>query len=238
MICDFCHKTITESYYQDWKEHHICASHVEKRDVVRCDSCGAYLVGANDGREVEEGRHICNVCLHNEVDQSNFEWVCTQVLRRLYNAGFQDIQPDWIRFKIITRKVMSLTMSEKAAGFHRGISIMNQEICVLTHTNKIDLAATLAHEILHSWQMKNQLADYRNYSSSETAKRICEGFAQMGSWLILDTIDHPYARWRRDKMFNNEDEVYGIPFRKIFERYKQIGWHGIIREARCNKLKL
>ncbi|MCM1317533.1 MAG: hypothetical protein NC241_05080 [Bacteroides sp.] len=238
MICDYCHSHIKGYYYEDWAGHHICSGHVDSGEVPRCDSCGQYITSRDKCREVERGRHICLACLANEVTDENFEWVLNQVMRRLYNAGFQDIQPDWITFRMVTKKEMSNALSENAAGMHTGVSIMDQLIWVLDHSNRIAIAATLAHEILHSWQMKNQLAHYRDYSKSEYAMRICEGFAQMGSWLILDTIDHPFARWRRDRMFDNDDEAYGVAFKIIFERYKQIGWHGIIREARLNKLKI
>ena len=67
---------------------------------------------------------------------------------------FQDIQPDWITFRMVTKKEMSSALSENAAGMHTGVSIMDQLIWVLDHSNKIAIAATLAHEILHSWQMK------------------------------------------------------------------------------------
>lgn len=188
MTCDFCQHSIKGYYYADWAGHHICAGHVDSGEVHRCDSCGQYITAADKCREVERGRHICLTCLANEVTEDNFDWVLNQVMRRLYKAGFQDIQPDWITFRIVTKKEMSSALGENAAGLHTGVGIMDQMIWVLNHSNKIAIAATLAHEILHSWQMKNQLAYYRDYSKSETAMRICEGFAQMGSWLMLSLI--------------------------------------------------
>ena len=150
MICDYCHSHIKGYYYEDWAGHHICSGHVDSGDVPRCDSCGQYITSRDKCREVERGRHICLACLANEVTDENFEWVLNQVMRRLYNAGFQDIQPDWITFRMVTKKEMSSALSENAAGMHTGVSIMDQLIWVLDHSNKIAIAATLAHEILHS----------------------------------------------------------------------------------------
>lgn len=232
--CFYCNNLIEGEYYVDWKGNAICHKHNE---ILLCDSCGCFIKSTNC-EEVESGRYICNDCLQNEVTRDNFGWIKKQVMLRLYNVGFQDIQCDWVNFRIISQKQMKEDAGEAATGYHTGINIIDETICVLSHINKISIAETLAHELLHAWQMQNNLTEYNEYGVDDNSKKVCEGFAQMGSWLILDTIDHPYAKWRKDMMFKSEDEVYGIPFQKIYDRYKVIGWLGIIREARQHKLKV
>lgn len=234
--CFYCNSLmIGPSYYVDWKGNMACASHA---NIQRCNSCSCFLKSGMMYKEVESGRYICKDCLNNEVNEENFEWIKRQVMLRLYNVGFQDIQCDWVNFCIISKQQMSEDIGPGYAGYHTGISILNQTICVLSHTNKIDFSSYLAHELLHSWQMQNILKDYQDYSVNETSMKICEGFAQMGAWLIYDTIEHPYAKWSKEMMFKSENEVYGIPFQKIYARFKEVGWFGIIREARQHKLRI
>jgi hypothetical protein len=39
-------------------------------------------------------------------------------------------------------------------------------------------------------------------------------------------------------MFRDDEEVYGKSFQKIFKRYEEVGWFGIIREARLKQLNI
>lgn len=232
--CFYCNNILLGQYYHDWLGNKGCASH---SDMLTCASCGRFLKPGVAYSQIEPERSICKICIANEVTESNFAWIKEQVIRRLCKVGFQDIQCDWVNFRIISQKQME-EECPNAVGYQTGINILNQIVSVLSHTNKIDFAAVLAHELLHSWQMQNNLTEYKEYSQNETSKKICEGFAQLGKYLIYDTIDHPYAKYRKEQMFFSNDEVYGVPFKRLFERFKQIGWYGIIREARQSKLKI
>lgn len=230
--CCICHKQITGYYYNDWQGNKWCAEH---SNTTKCFSCGSVLTNPSQYIQVEPNRLVCKNCIANEVTPDNFNWVKQQVINRLIKVGFQDIQCDWINFKVVSKKEMDM-LCQNAAGLHTACSILNQTVFVLSHTNKIEFAAILAHELLHSWQMQNNLNEYANYNTDDISKKVCEGFAQMGSFLIYSTIEHEYAKWRLEQMFRYTDEVYGIPFIKIHERFKQIGWYGIIKEARQQKL--
>ena len=135
---------------------------------------------------------------------------------------------------------------EIAAGLHSGWSEVcvrgrynfEQTIYVMSHLNKIQFAQILAHEYLHAWQLQNNIWEYNEYENNHKAKCICEGFAQMGSYLVLSTIEHPLAKELLEQLFRDDDEVYGKSFQNIFKRFKEIGWFGIIREARLKQLTI
>lgn len=239
--CCYCNSYIVyQGYYEDWTGNCICESH---GPGTRCASCQR-IIGPNvDTKEVELGRYICNLCIENRVTYKDLDWVLKQVLAILHRNGFQDIQCDWVTFKIISKREMD-SIFRDAAGVHSASIIYDQIIYVLDYTTKIEFASTLAHELIHAWQMENNIEAYNNYCwGNEVSKKIIEGFAQMGSFLVLNTIKHPFAKSRLNDMFRSDDEVYGIPFQKIHKHFMELGgdlnaWFGIIREARLGLLKV
>lgn len=242
--CIYCGKSPSGYYYQDWRGTVVCQEH--KDCIIQCDSCyGFYERAGSDVYQVEKGRFVCKTCIDNEVTLSNLGWTKKQVLSRLSKVGFDDIRDDILNIKIISKEEMN-KMNEIATGLHYGWSDIcvrgrynfEQTIFVMSHLNKIHFAKILAHEYLHAWQLQNNIWEYNEYENNHKAKCICEGFAQMGSYLILSTIEHPLAKQLLESMFRDDEEVYGKSFQKIFKRYEEVGWFGIIREARLKQLKI
>ena len=87
---------------------------------------------------------------------------------------------------------------------------------MLTHQSRIEFAGTLAHEMLHAWQVQNDI-----YMDSMRT----EGFCNLGSWLMLQTINHPLARHLEEQLFENPDPIYGNGFRMMYKAFQK---HGII----------
>ena len=58
MKCNICHKDINGKYYIDQWGHNICASHMDKKEVTMCTSCGAFTAE----RPIADGRCMCKDC--------------------------------------------------------------------------------------------------------------------------------------------------------------------------------
>jgi hypothetical protein len=177
------------------------------------------------------------------------------VLERLYEIGFQDIQRDWVRFEIVE----SFDSNENTLGLHfdngsvvsnRGRYGFDQTIQVVHYLNQIELCQVLAHELLHAWQIQNNLVEYCDYHEDIISQKVCEGFAQMGSYHIYDYIKRHaqnknkrlanYANHNINNMLVSPDPIYGIPFQIIYEHFQKLRepkWYSLIKEARTSKLK-
>lgn len=252
MICGLCNKSIFGSYFSDWKGQNSCASHGYPESC----SCCPTILRPRYFREVYPGRKVYLSCINNSVTAKELPMVLEWVLERLYDVGFQDVQRDCVKFRIVDAATMNSNYNESdAVGLHyestpakrsfRGRYDFNQIVDVLDNLNKIEFAAVLAHEIIHAWQAQNDLADYNEYSTNPKAKSACEGFAQMGSFAIYEwycrqmpnTSSATFAAFKVDIHLKSDDPDYGIAFRKIHQKFKEIGWLRLIKMARKNQIR-
>lgn len=92
-------------------------------------------------------------------------------------------------------------------------------IVVLRHLSKTVLALVMAHEMLHIWQYENQLFP---------PAPITEGFCNLGSYLILQSIGSKVASGQILLLSNSTDPIYGDGFRKMKEMYERQGLPSVI----------
>jgi hypothetical protein len=172
------------------------------------------------------------------------------VLERLYEIGFQDIQRDWVKFEIVESldDAIGLHFDEGSVVSNRGRYGFNQTIQVVGYLNQIELCQVLAHELLHAWQIQNNLVEYSDYHQDLLSQKICEGLAQMGSYHIYNYIKShthekrllDYVNYKINYMLRSTDSIYGVPFQTIYNHFiklREPKWHSLIKEARTSKLK-
>lgn len=264
--CIYCGKLLNDPYcYKDWNDNRVCVEHIDL--VGRCSGCFSYFF--RGGKVVEPNRCVCNYCLENEVNEANINTHIDYVYNCLYERGFNDIQRDHITIHLVSKQRMRELYPEgEALGLHSGYSIVfnekgrkdfKQNIYILTHLHFVKFEATLAHELIHGWQLQQNIEDYNGYITEENRKARTEGFAQLGSYILFA------ERWKeaescctgangimrkekaltlmrfsegRMKVQNeNTDPYYGECYRKIKKRVDDVGWTQIIREARLDQLK-
>jgi len=170
--------------------------------------------------------------------QYEIKQIKKSVLNHLAKVGFADIQPDWVSVSFISKEQM-MAECEGASGYHTSIDIFNETIKVDEDQHMSDIYATLAHEYLHAWQMQNKLPEFIRYHENDVFKNLCEGFAQLGSYLIYKSFSENgdwYSKQRLLQMFMDNRPEYGIAFQKLYKRLDLIGWAAIIKEARQHKL--
>lgn len=245
------------SHYKDWMNNHCCAKHVDNQEVFFCNSCGK-MHTSNNGRLCSDDFFFCNDCICNEVKQSDLERIVPSVINLLRLVGFEDITIDNFTCEIGTEETFRKANVLDASGFHQtisyirdehGISEMKERIVIREHYTELQFRSILAHEILHSWQARNNLTEFYDYSKTEHNQKAMEGFAQMGSYLVLmdflrDRPNNRMANSKLERLLKWQDKVYGTPFHHIFEQFQSYPgsirqkWYYIIRCAREGKLNI
>lgn len=266
--CVYCGKPVYNTYYyKDWAENKVCVEHYDL--IGRCSGCFRFVVG--EGKIVEQNRCVCNSCLENEVNDVNIKVHIDYVYDLLYERGFIDIQRDHITIELVSKKKMDELFHEgEALGLHSGYSDVwnekgrkdfKQNIYVLNHLHFINFEAILAHELIHGWQLQQNIEDLNGYGSDDKKKARAEGFAQLGCYIVYSerykeakakcalansdkekndaTLRRNLCVYQMRSRKNDPSPYYGEAFRKILKRVKQkgLGWEQIIREARLDQLK-
>lgn len=265
-ICIYCHQEINGEYYYDWCDTKVCSSH--KPYVMECSCCHHYFVLGNGGLVLQDGRHICEICRRREVNSLNIGTHIDNVYQWLAEKGFNEIQRDHVSIELVSQTEMKKrSPGLEAAGLHagsadinneHGLSGFHQNISILSHYNYIQFEATLAHELIHAWQLQQNIQDFARYSTDKASKARAEGFAQLGCYIVYkkryeiaehmltanDTVDATEAKQIMQYCLNfvkmelkNTDINYGVTFDKLWNRKRQVGWAQLIREARTDKLK-
>ena len=126
------------------------------------------------------------------------------------------IQVQIVPSQIIKRKN---PLKESSTAIQLGLTccdeliLNNNRVCrhsvfMLTHQTKIQFAGTLAHEYLHVWQ---------NQMNIKLSQDMSEGFCNMGTFYMFQSIDNIVAKNYIQRMMSDQDPNYGIGFRKVKE---------------------
>lgn len=143
-------------------------------------------------------------------------------------------------------------------GFHtrlscirdeHGVRDLVEEIVIRENLIELEFRSVLAHEILHSWQARNNLHELYDYSLTSHNKKAMEGFAQMGAYLVYSDVlrnrpNNRMVNWKLNQLIKSKDEICGIPFNQILTQFNNYNgsyrqkWYHIIRCAREGKLNV
>ena len=232
-----------------------------------CISCGEQKYRGLT--KVSENCYICQDCLIHSVSEKNKQTYIENVYKLLFEKGFKDIQRDYVNIHVVSREKFAelFPSNPKAVGMHCGDSSIHdshgrrdffQEVYVVDSLHYIEFESILAHELLHAWQLQQNIEDFNQYNQEESRKCLAEGFAQLGTYFVYshyykianDVLKGISAEMTVDeankakKMCCNsqkinyewDDPAYGIAYKKIWNRMKDVGLDQIIREARSNQL--
>ena len=243
MTCSICNNTLSGRYYVDAWDNKICESHFNK-DAVHCTSCSAFTRSEN---VLTDGRVLCKTCFGSAIKKGDsFENLKKFVVSSLFNAGFNDLRMEDITFEIVTTQKMaeirnepvnvqfkgytySTVTTSTTAGILSGIKSSQtfiHKIYILTHLNKEEFAATLAHEILHAWLTQNGI---------KMSKKLEEGFCNIGCYVIYTYLPGAIAKMYLKSLHENPDPIYGDGFREMFGHFKRLGWQEQIKNVREKK---
>lgn len=252
MNCIYGNHTLCEChYYQDYVGNKVCLQHYD--NIFICHSCGKFFTSHSKGKKLDNKRFACDNCLSNEVNEQNIESTTKDVIQLLNNVGFDDILYSNAKYRLVSQSEMD-NQKQNAIGLHYGYSDRSSEgrfnfdetILILDHHNNLEFRQIIAHELLHSWQIRNNLNEYNEYNNDELNLRKCEGFAQMGSYLVYSEVYNKmksqYAEYKMNQMESVKDSAYGVAFKSILNQFNRHSglkiekWHYIIRCARLGQL--
>ena len=225
--CTVCGEYILFGQYQQdyWGQ----VAHINHK-LYNCSVCSRIL--PDNTNSLSDGRKICEHCLSQVVkSQKKIDWI-ENIVRDTFKKNAITGIPKNILIKIVDATTMSK---------HKGLSVSvpnlkgltvynsmpnnvnNYKIYVLDTLPKIVFAAILAHEMLHVWQYENKL---------NPPKDICEGFCNLGSYLVLSVIDKPLSKFYIEQLYINTDPIYGNGYRKVKKTFDNKGLTAVL-----NKLK-
>ena len=220
MKCTICDEEITASYRTNrWKQ----AAH-SYHEIHCCASCGRFVKSDNVG--LSDGRYICAFCAPAIVKtKQQIEWVEQQVRPLLAQNGIKNFPTD-IPIEIVTTTRMAkiqhrkeiiptqlgLTMTKGIYGLL--LKSMSHHIYILEGLHKILFAGTLAHEYLHAWQ---------NERSIKLPPPRCEGFCNLGAFVVYRSIGNELAHFLYEQMRDSPDPIYGDGFREVKAIYDGAG---------------
>lgn len=216
--CIICGRPIVGAYYEDWAGQRICASHGQ--DAIHiCHSCGCLCGGkaAHLGHDV----WLCEGCDTNRITQQTANGVARYILNGYKKAGLGEIK-DWT---LKVAKLETLVSHMGSPGIKGYAQRMGSQytVFVLRDLSKTFFADVLAHEMLHIWQFRRNLAPPQD---------LCEGFCNLGSYFVLDHIArHTGSREARNgckRLMEDKDPIYGDGFRRIKQHFDHGGWHEAI----------
>ena len=232
MKCLYCNTIIDGKYVEDRYGNVCCASHIDNNEVGVCGEC-LKLVPIQ-GNKLPDGRIICPDCMKIAVTPSRpYDWIEKQVLARLQNWGFGDLDMSRITIWTATSKEMAMYRKKDINVFNEGFcrlfpETMKVDLFVESHLTKIHFAGVLAHELLHAWNFQNLIINIPDEWS--------EGMCNLSSYLTYKSIDFPLARIYEENMMKDPDPIYGDGFRMVLDFYNRYGWDGIRQHIQQYKI--
>lgn len=217
--CVYCGKPLWGSYLRD--DLGRCA-HEEHAHL--CLSCMGFI--GSDGRQIGRSHYQCEACRKFEVREArHVEWVRRQVLTMLAAHGINDLPPD-VPIEVVppARLAQLLEVPIEAVRDNRGLTVTgassslfrtrySHTIYVLGHLHRVPFAGVLAHEYLHVWQNEHRLSP---------PPQVCEGFCNLGSWLVYRQIATDLAAAMMRNLEKSPDPVYGDGFRRVKAVYDTV----------------
>lgn len=220
MECVICHKTISGSHLIDKWGKAICQSHYPS-EVTFCASCEQFTL---KNVRTPDGRYFCNKCQSSLISSNaSIDFAKDKVIQLLNRQGFYDLRQEDIQIIISTANEIAQYRNQPTNLLVKGLTLSSKIwpsgtskhiIYILTHQSRIEFAGTLAHEMLHAWLVQNDI--YMDNMRTE-------GFCNLGSWLMLQTIHHPLARHLEKQLFENPDPIYGDGFRMMYKAFQKRG---------------
>ena len=243
MTCQVCKKTLSGKYYIDCYGQKVCASHIDSGQMTHCSTCSAFT---NKSSTIRDGRVLCNNCMFSAVKMGDdISAVFENVIKEIQKIGFKDLHIDSISIKVVDAIYLAnirgcvvdtrnkgLTQSKVSTSFSLlGGSQKSMEhiIYMLDYQPQLEFAGTLAHELLHAWQVQNSITPEPKY---------CEGFCNMATYHILNSSNDKLSEVLIKNMMQNPDPIYGDGFREVFSVWQQIGWTELLKQYKNNNYSI
>lgn len=215
--CFICNKLISGQYYYDWAGHRICASHIH--NVSKCASCGQFC--DNNAKDIGLGMKICSHCQKYRIERKDSESIIQFVNNIYQNTQIGNIT-HWKLMMVDAETLYKKINDKNARGLAQAVGT-EYTIFIFRELSRVSFAQVLSHEMLHVYQYTNHITPQ---------KALCEGFCNLGSYVILSAINNKEAKAAIENLKKSPDTIYGDGFRRLLSIYHKGGW-----PAAINKIK-
>lgn len=216
-ICFVCHRKINGRYSYDWAGHNICLSHLQT--VTKCASCGQFC--DSHAKDIGLGMKICSHCQKYRIERADCESIIRFVKNIYRNSPIGNVAK-WKLVMVDAQTLYKKTKDKNTRGLAQAVGT-EYTIFIYRELSRVAFAQVLAHELLHIYQYANHI---------QPPKAICEGFCNLGSYIILSAINNKEAKAAIDNLKKSPDPIYGDGFRLLLASYESGGWQAAIRKIR------
>lgn len=237
--CAVCGGVIQGQYIVDhWGNgYHM----YHKGEVEECDFCMRFMTPdlAQGAVRFSDGRVLCRICHATSIKKlADARAIMGEVANHLRRFGL-DIDTDDVRLHLTGHKKMQELVEKNAHGL-RGFTDYQEEknffgvtrhrqvdVYVLYGSPRVEMFATLAHELTHVWQFFN--------GRLQSDPVLLEGSCNYASYLVMRKVGTPEAEFVMQRLIEDNDPVYGDGFRRV-KRYAEenglASWLDLLRKNR------
>ncbi len=224
--CDLCGKVLEGTAIVDFFGNRYCAFH--EGVEPRCECCRRFISDdhTGGGRQYDDGRQTCNLCLHSAIFTSDDGLALLDSIRdNLQTFGI------CIEGKVRLRLINQTELRQRSEGLlsdPQGVATYRKEtsssgavvradfeIFSLRGLPRLSLTSVLAHELMHIWLFQNAAADID--------PALCEGACNYVSYLVLAEDDTEYAAMLLDKLQRDVSPIYGDGYRETARYVSRVG---------------
>lgn len=217
MKCFLCNKEINGKYYYDWAGHCVCDKHYPH--IVKCASCGQFCNA--HAKEIGRGKKICTHCQTYRIEHEDADKVLN-FIQSIYTASPIGRVANWNLQMVSAERMFEMTSEESTRGLAQACGT-NYTIFIFRELSRVAFAQVLAHEMLHVYQYVHHISP---------SKELCEGFCNLGSFVILEKIHTKEAENAIKCLKENPDPIYGDGFRVMLAAYQEGGWNAALRKLK------
>lgn len=230
--CVVCGELITGTYKLDMWGQAFHAHHTTKL----CASCGRVVTDSD--KHLPYNRYVCTHCVRAVVAKpEHVKWVYDRVYLIFKSKGLE--LPANVPVEIVDAKRMAQLNGSNVIDVNKlGLTVsggtglfgakLNHNVYMLDGLHKVIFGGVLAHELLHVWQNEHHI---------RLPKAYCEGFCNLGSYLLYRSIENEMTDVLVKNMMNDPDEIYGEGFRKVKAMFDGEGRGDLLRTMEILKNK-
>lgn len=218
--CHICGKFIVgKPLYCDPWGHYSCASHGSNVCFVCLEMCD------DSSLELPGYGYLCSRCASKEIDPASALRIVDYVGQYFLKSGISGF-PGYKLHLASAQEMIESADGLAAGGLAYSFDGQCYRIKVLKNLSKIAFAGVFAHELLHLWQYAHKI---------NAPDPICEGFCNLGKYLVLALIARNESYPHMSYMLQNDDVVYGEGFRTLKVLHDVVGWKGVLEKMRSFK---
>jgi hypothetical protein len=221
VTCYVCNKLITENYSQDYWGNPAHKSHTE--DTPACAFCARYVVGGFSAGSVSfpDGRRLCGICSATSVTTiAHARRLADAVETSLRGRGL-DVSDDGVTYHLVNRDRLQLVARNREHAIngytdYRMVqasekpAVESYDVSLLNGLPEIEMAFTLAHELMHVWLFRHHVAI--------DDEAWIEGSCNYAAYLAMEDVGSKEAAYMNERAATDPDSTYGGGFRRV-KRY-------------------